>query len=213
MRFKLIAIKFISCTKRFFKVHEWIFALFVGGLLVIALTACTDENSTTINITPPDDMYAVNITNMSLNEIYDEVCAILGDTIGDHVLTKVEGVFEEEDDHITYDSLVLYFERDEEGNYEGGGISVLTISFDSSEGENTIKINNFIGPSKAYMSSSVPLLTDDNTFVLVEEEFQAKSFDKSMRFKVWRTITNLEEKQGKGMPDVRFYDVVQDGNI
>ena len=63
------------------------------------------------------------------------------------------------------------------------------------------------------MSSSVPLLTDDNTFVLVEEEFQAKSFDKPMRFKVWRTITNLEEKQGKGMPDVRFYDVVQDGNI
>ena len=54
--------------------------------------------------------------DMSLNEIYDEVCAILGDTIGDHILTKVEGVFEAEDDHLTYDSLVLYFERDEEGN-------------------------------------------------------------------------------------------------
>lgn len=207
---KLMAIKFISYIKHFFKIRNGIYALIFGGLLSITLTACTNENSTTIKITPPDDMYSINITNMSLNEIYDEVCIILSDTLGDHILTRVEGVLEAKDDQIRYDSLVFYFERDVAGNFEGGGISVLTISFDSTKGENTINIDNFIGPSKAYMSSSVPLLTDDNTFVLVEEEFHAQSFDKPMRFKVWRTITNMEEEQRK--PDIRFYDIGQDEN-
>lgn len=205
-----MAIKFISYIKHFFKIRNGIYALIFGGLLAITLTACTNENSTTIKITPPDDMYSINITNMSLNEIYDEVCIILSDTLGDHILTRVEGVLEAKDDQIRYDSLVFYFERDVAGNFEGGGISVLTISFDSTKGENTINIDNFIGPSKAYMSSSVPLLTDDNTFVLVEEEFHAQSFDKPMRFKVWRTITNMEEEQRK--PDIRFYDIGQDEN-
>ena len=38
----------------------------------------------------------------------------------------------------------------------------------------------------------------------------AQSFDKPMRFKVWRTITNMEEEQRK--PDIRFYDIGQDEN-
>lgn len=208
-----MAIKFISCTKRFFKVHEWISALFVGGLLVIALTACTDESSTRTEITPPEEMYSICITDMSLHEIYDEVCAILGDTIGDHGLTRVEGIFETKDGQICYDSLELYFERSVGGNSEGGRISVLSITFDQTEGTDAVRIINFIGPSKAFWGTGIALFTDDNTFELVEEEFLAQSFDKPMGFEVWRSMTNLSENQGKGKPDIWIYDVVQDGNI
>ena len=153
--------------------------------IVLTLTSCADESSTRTEITPPEEMYSICITDMSLHEIYDEVCAILGDTIGDHRLTRVEGSFETKDGQICYDSLEFYFERSVEGNSEGGRISVLSITFDQAEGTDAVRIMNFIGPSKASWGTGVALFTDDNTFELVEEEFLAQSFDKPMGFEVW----------------------------